>query len=71
MLDDVGKPKNHNLWVLVKCILALSYGNADPERGFSINKGLIDIHGYNIQEEKTEAVRLVKNYLIQSVDWRT
>ena len=54
-----------DLWVLVKCILVLSQGNADPERGFSINKWLIDIHGYNIQEETIEAVRLVKDYLIQ------
>ena len=26
---------------------------------------MIDIHGYNIQEETIEAVRLVKDYLIQ------
>lgn len=49
----------------MKCILVLSHGNADPERGFSINKRLIDIHGPNIQEETIEAVRLVKDFLIQ------
>ena len=43
----------------------LSHGNADPERGFSINKRLIDIHGYNIQEQIIQAVRLVNDCLIQ------
>ena len=43
----------------------LSHGNADPERGFSINKRLIDIHGYNIQEQIIQTVRLVNDYLIQ------
>lgn len=45
----------------------LSHRNADPERGFSINKRLIDIHGYNIHEKGIEAaVRLVKDDLNQS-----
>ena len=65
-LDDVEKPKYHNVWVSVKRILVLSHRNADPERGFSINKRLIDIHGYNIQEKDIEAaVRLVKDDLNQ------
>ena len=65
-LDDVEKPKYHNVWVSVKRILVLSHRNADLERGFSINKRLIDIHGYNIQEKDIEAaVRLVKDDLNQ------
>ena len=36
-----------------------------PERGFSINKRLIYIHGYNIREETIEAVILVKDCLVQ------
>ena len=66
ILDDIVKPKYHNLWILVKYILVLSHRNADSERGFSINKRLIDLHGYNIQEESIEAVRFVKDYLIQT-----
>ena len=48
ILDHVSKPEYHNLWALVKRILVLSYGSADLKRGFSKNKRLIDIHGYNI-----------------------
>ena len=66
ILDGIVKPKYHNLWILVKCILVFLHGNADPERGFSINKRLIDLHGYNVQEETIEAIRLVKDYLIQT-----
>ena len=58
ILDDIVKPKYHNLWILVKYISVLSHGNADPERGFSISKSLIDLHGYNIQEESIEGVKL-------------
>ena len=54
------------MWALVKCVLVLSHGNADPERGFSINKHLIDIHGCNIGEETIEAIRLVKDHIIKS-----
>lgn len=49
----------------MKCILCLSHGNADPERGFSINKHLLQTHGGSTQEETIEAIRLVKDYIIQ------
>lgn len=44
----------------------LLHGNADTQKGFLINKRLTDIHGYNIHEKTIEAVRLAKDYIIQS-----
>ena len=47
------------------CYLLIPHGNADPERGFSINKRLLERHGVNISGECLEALRLIKDYLIQ------
>ncbi|XP_066933369.1 uncharacterized protein [Clytia hemisphaerica] len=44
LTGDDGKPKYPHLYALVKCILCLSHGNAIPERGFSINKRIIEAH---------------------------
>ena len=48
------------------CILALPHGNADPERGFSLNKNVLSVHGYSIKEETLEAIRLVKDFIIRN-----
>ena len=44
---------------------ASSTGNADPERVFSVNKMLLEKHGTNIDEGTLEALRVIKDYLIQ------
>ena len=35
----------------MNCVLILSHGNADPERGFSVNEHLLNIHGSFTNEE--------------------
>ena len=52
---DDGKPKYAQLFAMVKCILSLSHGNAVPERGFSINKKLIDCYSSTVYEDTIEA----------------
>ena len=47
-----------HFWPLT-IILTLPHGNAEPERGFSINKALLAVHGWTL-----EALRLVKDYII-------
>jgi hypothetical protein len=42
----------------------LPHGNADPERGFSINKKIIEVHGTSLDSDTIEAIRLVKDYLL-------
>lgn len=63
--DENGLFKYSTLWALVKCVLVISHGNADPERGFSINKHVLAIHGSNTSEQTLESIRLVKDYLIK------
>ena len=41
-------------------MLILPHGNADPERGFSVNKHL-DNHGSTTSEETIEALRFLKD----------
>ena len=65
LLDENGKAKYPDLWQLVKCIMLVSHGNADPERGFSINKHMLKIHGFSLAEDTLVAVRFVKDYVIK------
>lgn len=58
LVGDDGQPKYTQLFALAKCILSLSHGNAVPEKGFSINRKLIEIHGSSINEETIEAQRI-------------
>lgn len=51
--------------MLALCMLLLPHGNADPERGFSVNKKLLEKHGTNLKEDTLEMLRVVKDYLIQ------
>ena len=48
MTDSDGLFKYPQLAALMKCVLSLSHGNAVPERGFSINKIMLESHGYMI-----------------------
>ena len=47
------------------CVFVLPHGNAEPGRGFSINKHLLEIHGPSMKEDTIVALRLVKDCLIR------
>ena len=47
--------------MILKTILTLSHGNASVERGFSINKNLVDV---NMSQESIIAQRMVKDHMI-------
>ena len=49
---------------MARCILSLPNGNADPERGFSINKSVLQIHGTSLEEDTIVALQLVKDYIV-------
>ena len=61
--DPEGKESFHTLWLLAACVLSLPHANVEPERGFSINKSLLSIHGYSTNDETILA--LVKDFIIQ------
>ena len=63
IVGEDGLTKFPKLTSLMNCILILSHGNADPERGFSVNKHLLNIHGSTTSEETIEAFRFVKDCL--------
>ena len=46
-------------------MFVLPHGNAEPERGFSINQHLLGIHGPSIKEDTIIGLRLVKDCLIR------
>ena len=61
MVDSDGSLKYPQLFALMKYVLSLSHGNAVPERGFSMNKIMLESHGYTIDNDTIAALRLVKN----------
>ena len=42
----------------------ISHGNSVPERGFSINKHLLSLHGSSIKDETIVALRIVQDYIL-------
>ena len=56
--DESGKMKYPQLFLLVKCMLSI------PERGFSISKHLLSLHGSLIKDETIVALRMVKDYIL-------
>ena len=65
--DEEGNVKYPNLCKLAKCCIGtLSHGNADPERGFSITKKQLQIHGTNIGEDMIVVIRSIKDFLLQN-----
>ena len=58
--------KFSNLSKLAHCVLVIPHGNAEPERGFSINKHVLNIHGNSLKEDTIVALRLVKDCLIRA-----
>ena len=69
MADSDGSLKYPQLFALMKCVLSLSHGNTVPERGFSVNKIMLESHGYTIDNETIAALRLVKDS-IRKGRWR-
>ena len=63
IVDEFGAKKYAQLVALVQCGLSLSHGNSTPERGFSINKLLLAVHGHNTYEDTIIALRMVKDEL--------
>ena len=61
--DD--QPKHPFLVSLFKLVLSISHGNSAPENGFSINKAMLDIHGYSLGESTIEALRFVKDAILK------
>lgn len=62
---STGALKFKNLFLLASCVLVLPHGNAEPERGFSINKHLLDIHGSATKEDTLIALRMVKDWIVR------
>ena len=61
--DEKGYQKYPQLVALRNCVLSLSHGNGTPERGFSINKLILEVHGYSMYDDTLTAHRLVKDEL--------
>ena len=49
--DEKRCQKDPQLVALIKCILSLSHGNSTPEKGFSRNKLILEVHGYSMRED--------------------
>ena len=66
LVDSEGNLKFKTLSLFCLGILTLPHGNAEPERGFSINKTILAVHGFSLKEETPEAFRFVKDFIIKS-----
>ena len=65
LVDEFGAKKYPQLAKLAQFVLSLSHGNSTPERGFSVNKLLLDVHGYSTYEDTIIALRIVKDELLR------
>ena len=65
MCDNEGKPKYSKLCTMVNCVLTLLHGNADPERGFSITKHQLDLHG-NAADKYPRISPNLKDFLMRN-----
>lgn len=59
-----GESRYEELSNLVLACLSLSHGNADAERGFSVNKAVLH-HRELLKEDTIVAIRMVKDAIIQ------
>ena len=66
-MDEKWCQKYPQLVALIKCTLSLSHGNSTPERGFSVNKLILEVHGYSTYEETPIALWIVKDELCKLV----
>ena len=62
-MDESGGKKFPQLFAMARCVLSISHGNAFPERGFSINKYILERHGKQLVESTIIALRMVKDEL--------
>ena len=58
--------KYNTIAKLSLCVLLLPHGNADPERGFSLNKNVLAVHSFSIKEETLDAIRMVEDFIIRN-----
>ena len=65
ILNGDGTQKYSQLFDLVKYCFSLSHSNCTLERGFSINKYFIDMHGLSAREETIESLRIIKDELFR------
>ena len=65
LVDEFGAKKYPQLVKLAQCVISVSHGNSTPERGFSINKLLLAVHGYSTYEDTIIALRMVKDELLR------
>ena len=65
ILDSDGRSKYSYLFTFSTIVLYLSHANIVPEKGFSINKHLLSIHGNFTNEETIVALRLIKDHLFK------
>ena len=56
-----GQPKYPLLISLFKVLLSVSHGNSASENGFSINKAMLNVHGYSLGESTSEALPFIKD----------
>ena len=63
LVYEDGSKKYSQLANLALIVCSLGHGNAAPERGFSINKALLDGHGYTIQEDTVVSLLIVKDWI--------
>ena len=61
--NEHGVVKYPQLFSLIRIVLSLSHGNAYPEQGFSINKQLMESHGYATGSKTIASLRMVKDKL--------
>ena len=60
--NDSGQLKYPQLFSLANCLFSISHGNSVPEKGFSINKHLLDIHGNSTKDDTIVALRTVEDH---------
>lgn len=56
-----GEKKFSNLGILVKNCLSLAHGNADVERGFSLNNSIVTVNRASLSQASIIAIRHVKD----------
>ena len=63
--ESTGKLKYEKLSKLALGIFVIPIANPAPERGFSINKIMLQIHGSSLDDETIVAIRFVKDHIIK------
>ena len=62
-MNDGDTKKFPQLFSLIKAVLSISHANVVPERGFSINKHILSLHGNSLKERTIVALRIVKDFV--------